>query len=544
MNLFLRKNDPRDWEDLGYQTMLHCRDNEERARNICGLHIHACADQLQPEIASLRSEIERNRNHGAALHSHLYDRPVPVNDAAMLTHSVNVRILRVLTTLAAIACLVGNTTTFVLFGYGLFATLIGAMGATALPLVVGHLAYEHIVARYRKLQNAVIVLAVLLCFAGVLRLAEARQLMVEMATTVTPVTSSYVDGQTAEGPADPDQRTGESTEAKVRETLAGAMLLIMISADLMLGFLVGRLAKMHTDGDYAAWRKLREISALVTGLEKTVAGLLASIEIAKKRCSAGILRAQVASSKRRIPYHRALGVFVLFALLSASTSHAQSIERYEGILIDTSGSISKAGTTDDLFKKYLISTKKLLTTEPPNSRVWVSSISVDSFGGEPAVVKGWTPDARGVFTDDLNRARRQLAFAFEQKSSGLSPLAAATDIFGALWRFKTLFESAGKFGTAKAFPKTIFIFSDMMNETQSFQMPTLLSLGPERMLERAKVNGLVVPMNGYSIYIYGATPSGLSPQAWLTVKTFWTLYFQTAGAELVTYSAECDAQRY
>jgi hypothetical protein len=74
-------------------------------------------------------------------------------------------------------------------------------------------------------------------------------------------------------------------------------------------------------------------------------------------------------------------------------------------------------------------------------------------------------------------------------------------------------------------------------------MPSLLPTGPEQMLERAKANGLIVPLAGYKIYVYGATPNGLSPQAWLAVKAFWTMYFAAAGAELVSYSAECDVQR-
>lgn len=51
--------------------------------------------------------------------------------------------------------------------------------------------------------------------------------------------------------------------------------------------------------------------------------------------------------------------------------------------------------------------------------------------------------------------------------------------------------------------------------------------------------GLVI----LGIYVHGATLSGLTPQAWLTVKSFWTMYFQAAGAELVSYSAECNVQR-
>ena len=62
------------------------------------------------------------------------------------------------------------------------------------------------------------------------------------------------------------------------------------------------------------------------------------------------------------------------------------------------------------------------------------------------------------------------------------------------------------------------------------------------MIERTKANGLLVPLAGYRVYVIGASPAGLSPQAWNGLRTFWTLYFREAGAELVSYSAECSVE--
>jgi hypothetical protein len=527
-----------DFEKVGYETMLQCGDDEERARKMCGLRIYSYADALQSELTRFRSEIEQNKNHGSALHAHLYNRPEPVNDAAMLTHAKKVRKYRFLALLTALACLAGNTATFYLFGFGAFMTILLAAGATVLPLVVGHPAYEHIVAKHRKLRVAVILVAVALSLMGVLRLAAARELMMGKTATAAPTATTYVDGAPAETSVDHDQIGSDGTEAKVRETFGSAMLFIMIAADLMLGFFVGLVGHMNTDDDYAAWWELRETTKLVTKLEETVSERHASIEIAKKLCSAGILRAQNVRNNRKPPYHGALAVLVAFLLLGTGMARTQTIDHHEGILIDVSGSVGRNGAPSDLFRAYLTSTRTLLLSEPAKSRVWVSTISVDSFGGVREVVKGWTPESRGVFTDDLNRARHQLASSFEKNSSGMSPAASGTDIFGALWHFKTLFES-GPQGTSN----TIWIFSDMMNETREFPMPTLLTNGTEKMLEQVKSNGLLVPLKGYKVYVYGATPSGLTPQAWLTIKDFWTLYFQAAGAELVSYSAECDVQR-
>jgi hypothetical protein len=83
----------------------------------------------------------------------------------------------------------------------------------------------------------------------------------------------------------------------------------------------------------------------------------------------------------------------------------------------------------------------------------------------------------------------------------------------------------------------------MMNESPNLNVPPLLPTGPEKMLERAKAKGLIVPFAGYKVYVIGASPAGLSPQTWNTLRTFWTIYFREAGAELVSYSAECSVER-
>jgi hypothetical protein len=170
----------------------------------------------------------------------------------------------------------------------------------------------------------------------------------------------------------------------------------------------------------------------------------------------------------------------------------------------------------------------------------VLSISSDSFGGTQEILNGWTPDARGVFTDDLNRARFQLASTFETKSAGMAPLASATDIFGALWRITVLFDSGARRDSTPSASKSIFIFSDMVNETKALPMPELIDLGPEKMLQQARSKGLLAPLKGYKVSVYGASTAGRSPRAWTTYEEFWAGYFTASGAELASYSAESE----
>jgi len=138
--------------------------------------------------------------------------------------------------------------------------------------------------------------------------------------------------------------------------------------------------------------------------------------------------------------------------------------------------------------------------------------------------------------------RHQLARNFEIKSSEMVAQSAGTDIIGGLWHMKTVFESQPATGRPQT-SKTIWIFSDMINETQTFPLPGLLELGPERILARIRSKGLLVPLKGYKIHVRGASSSGLSPRAWIAIREFWKMYFSECGAEMVSYSTEVGSQR-
>src|ERR1039458_4319848 len=137
-----------DWEHVGYQTMMSCREQDE-AIETCALHLHAYEDELQPESSTLDSATKILRNRAVALHDSLYDRPLPVSDASMLTHRLRVRIIFILALLTAGTCLAGNLTTFMLMGWAPVVAFFAALFMTALPLGLGHLAYERLVADHR-----------------------------------------------------------------------------------------------------------------------------------------------------------------------------------------------------------------------------------------------------------------------------------------------------------------------------------------------------------------------------------------------------------
>jgi hypothetical protein len=51
-------------------------------------------------------------------------------------------------------------------------------------------------------------------------------------------------------------------------------------------------------------------------------------------------------------------------------------------------------------------------------------------------------------------------------------------------------------------------------------MPTLLESGPERMVKPAKTKDLLVPIDGYKVHVYGASPMHLTPQQWRNRREF------------------------
>jgi hypothetical protein len=533
-----------DFEHLGYETALQSRD-QAAAEQICGLHIHAFADELQPQISDLDGRIDTNLVRTRALHSHLYDRPVPVSDAAMLARDHAVPVLVMLCAIAGIGSIIGHSMTFYLMGMGTSAVVIG-IGMTGVAIVAGHQLFESLLVQNKHLKAFTVAGVAVLCFWGLLEIAMTRTALVTKSASSDTAngTQSFVDSassaEAANESAEPDS---QSSEEAMRDKLGRAFVKIMLACDIALGLLVGILAAFLKEEDYTAWRKLKNITEEIKTMQKRKRELLSLVEIAKKKCWAGILRARHFHRRNAVTFHRALGCVLLgSALLLNNTSlNGQSLGRYEGILIDVSGSIGSGGASDDLFREYAQGVRHLLLTEPQSSRVVVSTITTESFGSVREILKGWTPETHGVFADNLTRAQKQLASSFEANASALAPIAGGTDIFGALWRLKALMGSDPQVRPGAT--REIWIFSDMVNETAALMMPALVANGPHKMLQQTKTNGLLVPLRGYKVHVSGASMRGLSPQSWNAIKDFWTAYFREAGAELAEYDPHTDPGR-
>lgn len=529
---------PLDFEQFGSDIARETRD-KERSIELGGLKIHEYRAMLQPDIDRLSGNIAIKTDQKAALCEQLYDSTDPVSDKAMLARAILIKVLVCGLAGVMLMSLAAHIYRLILFGVELFTAVGLGIVLTTGVAIIGHLAFEKLRA-VSSLEPAVIGLSACLLIWGMFQLAQAGSIALGKVGASPQAGASYVDDGGAAPPRDPDPAP-QFYEGRVKGLLSGAVTKILLSADLALGILLGIVLRMKSDERYVIWRKVEELEKELEDMTWRLNALLGMIEVAQRQCMAGILRFFYGQRKQPPRYFKAGTACLALLVFAATTADAQTVTRQEGILLDASGSIGVGGASNELFREYLAGVRRLLVTEPPSSRVVVSLISTESFGSGSEVLKGWTPAAQGVFTDDLERARSQLASAFEKKAAGVTPIAAGTDIIGGLWRIKTLLESSSP--NDKAGSREIWIFSDMMNETAALPMPALLASGPDKMIERVKANGLLVPLKGYRIHVLGASTRGLTPKAWQTIRAFWGLYCQAAGAELVSYSAEATPER-
>lgn len=527
-----------NWETVGYDTMAETGD-DGRAKQACGLKLQALADELQPAMTRCKSTVNELRARAQALAAQLYQRHHPVSDTRMIALGPLCVLLLIGFVVAFLASATGHTLTFQLLGWNLSASIAVGLAITAIATVIGYLLHMKVLVAHRFLEVTLIVISSTLMLWALIDLAQARGAMAGTLNSTRPV-ASFVDdapGQTtAADSASEDKK--QVSETSVSDLFSNAAIKLAITADIAVGLLLGLLMSIRASDDFAGWRKLRSEKRQIATQEHLYNELVAILEMAKKRCAAGIVRAAHFENPNHPPY---LIPVLLFMLLGAANVFAQdNIKRGEVILLDVSGSMSHKAETQNVFNELLQGVKQLLRTEPPDSRTWTFVISTDSFGSVQSLVRGWTPSAHGIFTDQLEQARRQLVTSFESKAAGLRPTASGTDIFGALARAKAALESDPD---AAHHVKEIFVFTDGVNETSGFNMPALIPTGVANMMQLARTNRLIVPLAGVRVYVFGASTANLNPEAWNTIKNFWVAYFRDAGADVAAYSSEASVFR-
>src|SRR5207248_2166027 len=142
----------------------------------------------------------------------------------------------------------------------------------------------------------------------------------------------WVEDEPSASTAEPSDTT-RSTEQDIKGLQSSGVTKIFFGADLMVGILLGKLVRVRADRDYVAWKEVMLLKGEQAQLDAAHNSLAALIEIAKKKCMAGILRAMHEPRRKRpTPYHHVLQLLLLALIFNAPRpAAAQQVTRQEGI---------------------------------------------------------------------------------------------------------------------------------------------------------------------------------------------------------------------
>jgi hypothetical protein len=162
----------------------------------------------------------------------------------------------------------------------------------------------------------------------------------------------------------------------------------------------------------------------------------------------------------------------------------------------------------------------------PGSRQIAVLIGEDSWGQNSLLLDGTVTTDPGFMERNLRVARQKLQENWRTSVKALKCGYKGTDIAGGLLYVQQLLANGPR-------PTTSFyLLSDMRNtRTVNFErldIQQLSSLSPRV---------LAIPnLQGVSVFIQGVQPSGVTPQYWDTLRSYWIKYFLSAGATIRSYA--------
>jgi hypothetical protein len=227
----------------------------------------------------------------------------------------------------------------------------------------------------------------------------------------------------------------------------------------------------------------------------------------------------------------ALGVFLAYSC------RAQAEDRLNMVIaIDLTRSVAGAGPdgkTD--FQKNVEGVSRLLVQVPAGSRITVIGITDHSFAQPYILLSAKVPEDPGYFGERLTAARSQLVQTWKVRSSHLDPHFRQTDILGALRLASEIFVQQPDAGR-----RTLVLFSDMRQSTPDLNLEAP-KVVPSFPTAAARCETLPALQN-VQVRVLGADGAGKSSFYWESLKSFWTAYFRSAGADLQSYRVLRDLQ--
>ncbi len=228
---------------------------------------------------------------------------------------------------------------------------------------------------------------------------------------------------------------------------------------------------------------------------------------------------------------------VIMIVLPVANGHAAVQEQVTIVAaIDLSQSVAGAGPdaqTD--FEKNVAGMTTLLAQVPLSSRVVVLGITDQSFAEPYILLSARVADDPGYFGEKLQAAHRQLVALWKRRSAQLQPHFKYTDILGALLTANQIFNESPK--TSR---KVLVIFSDMRQHTVELDLESTSSVPSLSELQQRSQSVSLAALKGIEVYALGVDGAGRPITYWQSLRTFWSEYFESAGAALRDYSVLRD----
>jgi hypothetical protein len=182
------------------------------------------------------------------------------------------------------------------------------------------------------------------------------------------------------------------------------------------------------------------------------------------------------------------------------------------------------------FNQNLKAVERVLSSVEAGSRITVIGITENSFSDPYILLRADVSYDQGYFGERLAAARRQLVQAWHNRAAQLSPTSKGTDILGAIRLASELFRNGSPNSR-----KVLILYSDMRHVAPELNLEKPVMVPVDKTLSIVQQQNLMTDLTGVTVYVLGADADGRQVAEWESLKTFWTKYFQRAGAKLGGY---------
>ncbi len=239
-------------------------------------------------------------------------------------------------------------------------------------------------------------------------------------------------------------------------------------------------------------------------------------------------RDRIISARVAITILVVFGLLVVFVLFVSKAQAAELV-----VAIDLTGSTSSKdleGVSE--YQRNVEGVGRFLSETPVGCRLTLFGITDDSFGNPAVLLQASVGNDPGFFNENIETARAQLVAVWQEKADALRPAFPKTDVLGALDLAAQVFAESGDPD------RVLIVASDMRHSREPIDLESPQEVDVPVLLMEVRRRGLTADLKGVRVHVLGVSTLGKSRKYWESLRSFWSAYFQLAGAELVQFSSQ------